>query len=129
MQKEETLKKIRLELNRLVGTSFIRPNIALTAIMRRKGAGDYRVAIDDAAILSALGAITAELKQLNRTMSNVDLDTDNLSGIKAEVSATKVNTATTNDRLTDIKTDTRDIKTAVDSINTNTRRPAQEDRI
>jgi len=49
MQKEETLKKIRLELNRLVGTSFIRPNIALTAIMRRKGAGDYRVAIDDAA--------------------------------------------------------------------------------
>nr|DAN97512.1 MAG TPA: hypothetical protein [Caudoviricetes sp.] len=124
MQKEETLKKIRLELNRLVGTSFIRPNIALTAIMRRKGAGDYRVAIDDAAILSALGAITAELKQLNRTMSNVDLDTDNLAGIKAEVSATKVNTATTNDRLTDIKTDTRDIKTAVDSINTNTRRPA-----
>lgn len=122
MQKEETLKKIRLELNRLVGTSFIRPNIALTAIMRRKGAGDYRVAIDDAAILSALGAITAELKQLNRTMSNVDLDTDNLAGIKAEVSATKVNTATTNDRLTDIKTDTRDIKTAVDSINT--RRPA-----
>lgn len=129
MQKEETLKKIRLELNRLVGTSFIRPNIALTAIMRRKGAGDYRVAIDDAAILSALGAITAELKQLNRTMSNVDLDTDNLAGIKAEVSATKVNTATTNDRLTDIKTDTRDIKTAVDSINTNTRRPAQEDKI
>ena len=124
MQKEETLKKIRLELNRLVGTSFIRPNIALMAIMRRKGAGDYRVAIDDAAILSALGAITAELKQLNRTMSNVDLDTDNLAGIKAEVSATKVNTATTNDRLTDIKTDTRDIKTAVDSINTNTRRPA-----
>lgn len=124
MQKEETLKKIRLELNRLVGTSFIRPNIALTAIMRRKGAGDYRVAIDDAAILSALGAITAELKQLNRTMSNVDLDTDNLAGIKAEVSATKVNTATTNDRLTDIKIDTRDIKTAVDSINTNTRRPA-----
>ncbi len=124
MQKEETLKKIRLELNRLVGTSFIRPNIALTAIMRRKGAGDYRVAIDDAAILSALGAITAELKQLNRTMSNVDLDTDNLAGIKAEVSATKVNTATTNDRLTDIKTDTRDIKTVVDSINTNTRRPA-----
>ena len=129
MQKEETLKKIRLELNRLVGTSFIRPNIALTAIMRRKGAGDYRVAIDDAAILSALGAVTAELKQLNRTLSNVDLDTDNLAGIKAEMSATKVNTATTNDRLTDIKTDTRDIKTAVDSINTNTRRPAQEDKI
>lgn len=124
MQKEETLKKIRLELNRLVGTSFIRPNIALTAIMRRKGAGDYRVAIDDAAILSALGAVTAELKQLNRTLSNVDLDTDNLAGIKAEMSATKVNTATTNDRLTDIKTDTRDIKTAVDSINTNTQRPA-----
>ena len=124
MQKEETLKKIRLELNRLVGTSFIRPNIALTAIMRRKGAGDYRVSIDDAALLSALGAITAELKQLNRTLSNVDLDTDNLAGIKAEMSATKVNTATTNDRLNDIKTDTRDIKTAVDSINTNTRRPA-----
>ncbi|MBF1187858.1 MAG: hypothetical protein HXM02_07295 [[Eubacterium] sulci] len=92
--------------------------------MRRKGAGDYRVAIDDAAILSALGAVTAELKQLNRTLSNVDLDTDNLAGIKAEMSATKVNTATTNDRLTDIKTDTRDIKTAVDSINTNTQRPA-----
>ena len=126
MQKEETLKKIRLELNRLVGTSFIRPNIALTAIMRRKGAGDYRVAIDDAAILSALGAVTAELKQLNRTLSNVDLDTDNLAGIKAEMSATKVNTATTNDRLNDIKTDTNEIKSSVSTIATNTtpRNPA-----
>lgn len=125
MNKTETNTLIRRELDRLVGQSFVRPNVALTAVMRRKGASDYRIAIDDAALLSAIGAMIQEQKQTNillasidSKLGNIDIDTDNLAGIKTNTANTKVAVDAVKAEVTNVDASVKAGNTKLDAVNT-----------
>lgn len=121
MKPTENIKKIREELQRFIGSFYIQPAAALTAVMRRKGAGDYRISIDDAALLSALGTLIRRVEEGNALLTdikgilqNVDSDTDNLAHITTNTANTKTAVDQTRASVNTVNTSVNAVRTAVD---------------
>ena len=86
--------QMRKELPRLSGQAFIQSQEVLTSSFRRIGEGDYRLAIDDVAMLAAINSFAAQEKaEDDETQTKLDT-------INASLGTINTSITTLNDNLT-----------------------------
>lgn len=130
--------QMRKELPRLSGQAFIQSQEVLTSSFRRIGAGDYRLAIDDVALLAAINSFAAQEKaEDDETQTKLDTINASLGTINTSITTLNANLTTllnevktalggidasideTTAAVNDVNEDTEAISTKVDTANTN----------
>ena len=128
--------QMRKELPRLSGQAFIQSQEVLTSSFRRIGAGDYRLAIDDVALLAAINAFaTQEKAEDDETQTKLDTINASLGTINTSITTLNANLTTllnevktalggidasideTTAAVNDVNEDTEAISTKVDTAN------------
>lgn len=129
--------QMRKELPRLSGQAFIQSQEVLTSSFRRIGAGDYRLAIDDVAMLAAINTFAAQEKaEDDETQTKLDAINASLGTINTSITTLNANLTTllnevktalggidasideTTAAVNDVNEDTEAISTKVDTANT-----------
>lgn len=130
--------QMRKELPRLSGQAFIQSQEVLTSSFRRIGAGDYRLAVDDVALLAAINSFaTQEKAEDDETQTKLDTINASLGTINTSITTLNANLTTllnevktalggidasideTTAAVNDVNEDTEAISTKVDTANTN----------
>ena len=130
--------QMRKELPRLSGQAFIQSQEVLTSSFRRIGAGDYRLAIDDVALLGAINAFAAQEKaEDDETQTKLDTINASLGTINTSITTLNANLTTllnevktalggidasideTTAAVNDVNEDTESIDAKMDTANTN----------
>ena len=130
--------QMRKELPRLSGQAFIQSQEVLTSSFRRIGAGDYRLAVDDVALLAAINSFAAQEKaEDDETQTKLDTINASLGTINTSITTLNANLTTllnevktalggidasideTTAAVNDVNEDTEAISTKVDTANTN----------
>lgn len=130
--------QMRKELPRLSGQAFIQSQEVLTSSFRRIGAGDYRLAIDDVALLGAINAFaTQEKAEDDETQTKLDTINASLGTINTSITTLNANLTTllnevktalggidasideTTAAVNDVNEDTESIDAKMDTVNTN----------
>lgn len=104
--------QMRKELPRLSGQAFIQSQEVLTSSFRRIGAGDYRLAIDDVALLAAINAFaTQEKAEDDETQTKLDTINASLGTINTSITTLNANLTTL---LNEVKTALGGIDASID---------------
>ena len=130
--------QMRKELPRLSGQAFIQSQEVLTSSFRRIGAGDYRLAIDDVAMLAAINTFAAQEKaEDDETQTKLDAINASLGTINTSITTLNANLTTllnevktalggidasideTTAAVNDVNEDTESIDAKMDTVNTN----------
>lgn len=130
--------QMRKELPRLSGQAFIQSQEVLTSSFRRVGASDYRLAIDDVAMLAAVNAFAAQEKaEDDETQTKLDTINASLGTINTSITELNANLTTllnevktalggidasideTTAAVNDVNEDTESIDAKMDTANTN----------
>lgn len=130
--------QMRKELPRLSGQAFIQSQEVLTSSFRRIGAGDYRLAVDDVALLAAINSFAAQEKaEDDETQTKLDTINASLGTINTSITTLNANLTTllnevktalggidasideTTAAVNDVNEDTESIDAKMDTTNTN----------
>ncbi len=130
--------QMRKELPRLSGQAFIQSQEVLTSSFRRIGAGDYRLAVDDVALLAAINSFAAQEKaEDDETQTKLDTINASLGTINTSITTLNDNLTTllnevktalggidasideTTAAVNDVNEDTESIDAKMDTVNTN----------
>lgn len=130
--------QMRKELPRLSGQAFIQSQEVLTSSFRRVGASDYRLAVDDVALLGAINAFaTQEKAEDDETQTKLDTINASLGTINTSITTLNANLTTllnevktalggidasideTTAAVNDVNEDTESIDAKMDTTNTN----------
>lgn len=104
--------QMRKELPRLSGQAFIQSQEVLTSSFRRIGAGDYRLAIDDVALLAAINSFaTQEKAEDDETQTKLDTINASLGTINTSITTLNANLTTL---LNEVKTALGGIDASID---------------
>ena len=104
--------QMRKELPRLSGQAFIQSQEVLTSSFRRIGAGDYRLAVDDVALLAAINAFaTQEKAEDDETQTKLDTINASLGTINTSITTLNANLTTL---LNEVKTALGGIDASID---------------
>ena len=140
--------QMRKELPRLSGQAFIQSQEVLTSSFRRIGAGDYRLAVDDVALLAAINSFAAQEKtEDDETQTKLDTINASLGTINTSITTLNANLTTllnevktalggidasideTTAAVNDVNEDTESIDAKMDTANTHLAKldPIQDD--
>lgn len=130
--------QMRKELPRLSGQAFIQSQEVLTSSFRRVGASDYRLAVDDVALLAAINSFaTQEKAEDDETQTKLDTINASLGTINTSITTLNANLTTllnevktalggidasideTTAAVNDVNEDTESIDAKMDTANTN----------
>ena len=130
--------QMRKELPRLSGQAFIQSQEVLTSSFRRVGASDYRLAVDDVALLAAINSFaTQEKAEDDETQTKLDTINASLGTINTSITELNANLTTllnevktalggidasideTTAAVNDVNEDTESIDAKMDTANTN----------